>query len=94
MPVRVVDVRDRFTYQRSNERVAGDLRLHGKGLARALDRVSSDVSLLTYCTCHGDGMAILAAERLRRAGYPSSYAVKDGLEGCRGAGLEVVAKTG
>lgn len=91
--IQVIDVRGSSSYRRSGERVAADVRLHGRGLAGALDGVSPRSSLLTYCTCLNDGLAVLAAERLRQAGYPKSYAIQDGLEGCRQAGLDVITKT-
>ena len=92
--IRVIDVRGSSAFRRSDERVADDIRLHGKGVAGALDGVAPETWLLTYCTCLNDGLAVLAAERLRQAGYPNAHGIQDGLEGCREAGLEVVAKSG
>ena len=92
-PIRVVDVRGSSAFRRSDERVADDIRLHGKGVAGALAEVPPESWLLTYCTCLNDGLAVLAAERLRQAGYRNAYGIQDGLDGCREAGLDVVAKS-
>ena len=89
--VTVLDVRGSAAYARARERVAGDLRLPPREATARAAELPHDGWLLAYCTCLGDGLAIRVAARLRAAGCPHAAAIAGGLDGCRAAGLHVVA---
>lgn len=92
--VEVLDVRGNAAYHRSRERVENDRRVTARAAAALATELVPGALILTYCTCLGDGLAIRAADRLRAAGFEDAHAVERGLEGCREAGLRVVAKAG
>ena len=50
LPFRVIDVRGRAAYRRSDERVEGDLRPHGVGMMGLVEGLPADTWLLLYCT--------------------------------------------
>lgn len=92
-PLAVLDARGRSAYNRSDERVEGDLRAAGsRDLSGLIPHIRPEQWLLAYCTCLGDGLAVRVAERLREAGFPRAFAIEGGLDGCRAAGLAIVPK--
>lgn len=89
--VTVLDARGSAAYAKAGERVAGDLRLPPREAGARAAELPRDGWLLAYCTCLGDGLAVRVAERLRASGLPRAAAIAGGLDGCREAGLRVVA---
>jgi rhodanese-related sulfurtransferase len=86
----MIDVRRPPAYDKSEEVIAGALRLPPEEVAAAVAHLPRERAVVTYCV-HGHEVSQNAARTLRAAGLDATY-LEGGIEGWRAAGLPTMPK--
>ena len=95
-PVIVLDVRSERTFNDSDLLAVGAIRMdyhHAVDLA-AKAGVPKDAWVILFCACPDDKTSVYTAGEMRKAGWPRTYALRDGWDAWQAAGLPVTAKAG
>jgi rhodanese-related sulfurtransferase len=93
-PLAFVDARREEEWQKSNEKVAGALRLSPdvQDDQETLPLIPQGRSIITYCTCVHEESAARVAEMLIARGYADVHPLYGGLEAWRRAGGKLSPK--
>jgi rhodanese-related sulfurtransferase len=82
-----VDTRDYV----DGETVAGAVVVPAVAIEAWAQRARKTDYIVAFCTCEDDGLAIQAADTLRRLGFKNAWALHGGLEAARSAGIPMGA---
>jgi len=82
-----VDTRDYV----DGDTVAGAVSVPSAAVEAWAQRARKTDYIVAFCTCDDDGLAIQAADTLRRLGFRNAFALRGGLEAARSAGIPMGA---
>jgi 3-mercaptopyruvate sulfurtransferase SseA len=91
----LLDVRSAKDYNRSDEDMAGALRLHPSKVVQEMRRlgIAQETPIIAVCACPDDETAVRVIRDLRQMGWPRARALRDGWESWKKAALPVLKKT-
>jgi rhodanese-related sulfurtransferase len=91
----LLDVRSEKDYNRSDEAIAGALRIHPDNVVRELEGrgIAHETPIVAICACPEDATSERVVRELRRSGWPNARALRDGWSSWKRVSLPVVPKT-
>ncbi|MEO7717634.1 MAG: cation:proton antiporter [Capsulimonas sp.] len=92
----ILDVRSERTFNDSDLLATGVTRIdyHHAAEYAAKTGIPKDAWIILFCACPDDKTSVYTAGEMRKAGWTRTYALRDGWDAWREAGLPVTAKAG